>query len=460
MNPGYAGRTELPDSLKVLFRPVTVIAPDLNLICENMLMAEGFLRARELAKKFISLFRLSSDLLSKASHYDWGLRAVKSLLVAAGSLRRTQATFDEEVILMRALRDFNLPKIVAQDVPVFQALVADLFPTVKLSTNGDSHIENLCKVAVASLGLVADPGTIQKCNQLSELLQVRHCVFVLGGATTGKSSVIRTLLHALPSSGCATSLRDINPKTVSAADLYGYTTVAKEWREGLLTGIMRDLTVAAARTVAGKTSALHCIVLDGDLDTNWIESMNSVMDDNKVLTLANHERIILHPTMRLLFEIADVTYATPATVSRAGILYFAASDIGWSPLVVAKNRSHPHFRLFMQLFDRYVPPTLDFVTRELVCVLPFTPVQVARSICALIAALLPPQADFHEKEIEMIFTFVVVWSFGGMLPTGGSSDARMKFDRWWRKEWRSARFPAAEIGTVFDFFLFFSDATI
>jgi len=65
------------------------------------------------------------------------------------------------------------------------------------------------------------------------------------------------------------------------------------------------------------------IALDGDLDANWIESMNSVMDDNKLLTLASNERIVLKPAMRLIFEIRNLKFATPATVSRAGILYIS-----------------------------------------------------------------------------------------------------------------------------------------
>lgn len=85
--------------------------PDLELICENMLMAEGFLDARRLAKKFITLYMLNKDLLSKQDHYDWGLRAIKSVLVVAGSLKRAEPDIDEEGILMRALRDFNKPKV-------------------------------------------------------------------------------------------------------------------------------------------------------------------------------------------------------------------------------------------------------------------------------------------------------------------------------------------------------------
>jgi len=65
MNPGYLGRAELPEGLKALFRPITVVVPDLELICENMLFAEGFENGKSLSKKFITLYMLCRDLLSK-----------------------------------------------------------------------------------------------------------------------------------------------------------------------------------------------------------------------------------------------------------------------------------------------------------------------------------------------------------------------------------------------------------
>jgi len=72
-------------------------------------------------------------------------------------------------------------------------------------------------------------------------------------------------------------------------------------------------------------------VLDGDIDPEWIESLNTVMDDNKVLTLVSNDRIALTPQMRLVFEISNLKNATPATVSRAGVLFINETDIGWQP---------------------------------------------------------------------------------------------------------------------------------
>ena len=102
----------------------------------------------------------------------------------------------------------------------------------------------------------------------------------------------------------------------------------KNSRSGLFSCIMRDV---ANITHDGP----KWILLDGDIDPMWIESLNTVMDDNKVLTLASNERIPLNSTMRLLFEISHLRTATPATVSRAGILFLNPADLGWNPIVTS-----------------------------------------------------------------------------------------------------------------------------
>lgn len=91
---------------------------------------------------------------------------------------------------------------------------------------------------------------------------------------------------------------------------------SREWKDGLLSKTMRSLGEIADTNP-------KWLVMDGDIDATWIESMNSVMDDNKILTLASNERIPLLSHMRMLFEIRDLKFASPATVSRAGILYIS-----------------------------------------------------------------------------------------------------------------------------------------
>lgn len=76
------------------------------------------------------LYKLSKEQLSKQYHYDFGLRALKSVLVMAGGLKRQYADMPEDLVLMRALRDSNMPKFVFEDVPLFKGLVNDLFPNM------------------------------------------------------------------------------------------------------------------------------------------------------------------------------------------------------------------------------------------------------------------------------------------------------------------------------------------
>lgn len=90
----------------------------------------GFEDSRTLARKMVKLYKLASEQLSQQDHYDFGMRAVKSVLVMAGSLRRSQPNLAEDVVLIRAMRDTNLPKFLPDDIELFQNIISDLFPGV------------------------------------------------------------------------------------------------------------------------------------------------------------------------------------------------------------------------------------------------------------------------------------------------------------------------------------------
>jgi dynein heavy chain len=456
MNPGYLGRSELPEGLKALFRPMTVMVPDLILICENMLMAEGFVTAKALASKFFCLYSLLKALLSPQLHYDWGLRAIKSVLVVAGSFKRAEPNLPEDALLMRALRDFNMPKIAKEDEVVFFGLLSDLFPGIDPPRRRDERLESYVRTACDQLGNHPDETFCLKVIQLEELLAIRHCVFIMGPAGAGKSQCWRTLKEArdLRDPSTITKVVDLNPKAVKTEELYGYISMAtREWKDGLLSSIMRSLSSIPDEKP-------KWILLDGDLDAHWIESMNSVMDDNKMLTLASNERIPLHAHMRMIFEIRDLKHATPATVSRAGILYIS-TDRGtqrqsivssWIKRLACNRALADAFR---QLFLKYVDESLNWLN---INVKPIVPIDDINRVQTLINMLdtyhlgSEPQSLSNMRSIESMFVYCSVWAFGSTLCTlDDGHDYRKLFSDWWRETFRDIKFPSRD--TVFDYWL-------
>jgi len=467
MNPGYLGRTELPESLKVLFRPVTVMVPDLQMIIENFLMAEGYTDALTLAKKFYTLYRLLADLLSKQLHYDWGLRAIKSVLVVAGSFKRAEQSQTETGLLMRALRDFNLPKMVDDDVVVFLGLLKDLFREVydSMPRKRDDAFEDLVRGVAAEANLQPTDYFVQNVVDLQDVLDTRHCVFCLGSSGCNKTEAWRTLARAWTQGGVrgTTTLRDINPKAVTPNELYGYVNMAtREWKDGLLSSTMREMANQPDTNP-------KWIILDGDLDANWIENMNSVMDDNRLLTLASNERIRLMPHMRLIFEIRDLQFATPATVTRAGILHlseleqwanFVASWVagrkreeaagGKVPAAAADARAEK----LVWLFDKYCRPTIAELHKHYKPLVPVLDFALVQSLCHMLEGLLTVEnvgSTEDTSRFEVYFVFAAFWAFGGTLASSGGLDLRKLFSRWWKEQWKDVPFPNR--GEIFDYFI-------
>merc|ERR1740130_1437327 len=161
------------------------------------------------------------------------------------------------------------------------------------------------------------------------------------------------------------------------------------------------------RTFSKNTSPVpKFIVLDGDIDATWIESMNTVMDDNKILTLVSNERIPFTPTMRMLLEIQDMKHASPATVSRGGVLFINETDIGWKPYVESwrEKMDQVACNAFYMLFSNYFEANIDTMRKSFVFSCAILDICFLQSITCFIDALLNNNTKENMEALKTMST--------------------------------------------------------
>jgi len=325
MNPGYAGRSNLPDNLKQLFRGIAMIEPDRGLIAQVMLFSQGFKTAEKLAGRVVLLFKLCSDQLSQQPHYDFGLRAVKSVLLSAGNLKRAGAEEDEQQVLIKSLCENIVPKLVAEDVALYQTLLEGVFPGAKLLEPEFIELRSAVEEVCNQKRLCASERWVSKVMQLEQVQRLRHGIMMVGPSGSGKSTCWQVLLEAMEIvDGVKGVSHVIDPKAMSKDALYGTLDPnTLEWTNGIFTHILRTIL----NNVRGEKKKRHWIIFDGDVDPEWAENLNSVLDDNKLLTLPNGERLSIPENVRIMFEVETLKYATLATVSRSGMIWYSHGTI-------------------------------------------------------------------------------------------------------------------------------------
>ena len=262
---------------------------------------------------------------------------------------------------------------------------------------------------------------------------VRHGLMIVGPTGGGKTSCYRTLAAAQSSLNgqeefVKTNYHVLNPKSITMDQLYGALDPASgEWQDGVAAKII-------ATSAADQSDEKHWVMFDGPVDALWIESMNTVLDDNKKLCLNSGQIIPLSNNMTMMFEVEDLSVASPATVSRCGMVYMEPGSIGNAPLVESwLQQLHEPIRLLRpkttvptisKLFDKYTEQSIRFMRKN--CVEPVTSVNnnIIQSCMRIMDCFLAAykntdaktitEAEIEDLEsmLEPLFVFAVIWSIG------------------------------------------------
>ena len=206
--------------------------------------------------------------------------------------------------------------------------------------------------------------------------------------------------------------------------LYGeFNDMTHEWTDGVLANIIRE-------TVKDLSGEKHWIVFDGPVDAIWIENMNTVLDDNKKLCLNSGQILTLTPHMTMMFEVEDLEVASPATVSRCGMVYMEPTSLGTKPILdswiaqMLPNLQKTVRPKLQKLFDDHIDVLKSFVRAHVHEVQPTQDNSLMTSLTHMLDCFLEvyresetkkitkEEIELLEKHLESIFFFSVVWSLG------------------------------------------------
>ncbi|KAI3369512.1 hypothetical protein L3Q82_007723 [Scortum barcoo] len=414
---------------RALFRPVAMMVPDYAMIAEISLYSFGFSDAKVLSKKITTTFKLSSEQLSS-----------------------------QELICLRAIQDVNVPKFLQDDLKLFNGIVSDLFPKTKQEPINYGILEesmrnvcikkNLKDVDGVDDSIVVIAGYISKCIQLYETTVVRHGLMLVGPSGSGKTKCYEILGEAITalkgqpsvSGGVYETVHTyvLNPKSITMGQLYGeYDLLTHEWTDGILSSLIRG-------GAASMDTEKKWYMFDGPVDAVWIENMNTVLDDNKKLCLSSGEIIKLTDVMTMMFEVQDLAVASPATVSRCGMVYLEPSILGLVPftecwLKQVPDTLKPYTEQLDSLFARFLQESITFVRTSVKEVITSLDSNLTCSLLKLMDCFFspfnikegekpPPQKklDRLRELIEPWFFFSLVWSVGA---TGDAASCK-RFSAW------------------------------
>ncbi len=491
-NQHFEKKNDIPESLRISFRSVSMIAPDKLKIAETYLSVYGFTEAKNLANALVTTMDVAKESLGSEIDYDFSMRTYKTILKKANKmlqeiemkdqelaekeskkenaeekkkLTKVEIVIRERLILMAAINSMFTPRLRPKDMLVFSQIMIDQFPKLEDQKQMAQELlmEPQINLSLSLYNLQYNSAVISKLNQLYDAIQMRSGVILLGEPFCGKSvllevvrmaitlkdpivfkivneeidsnndfeerllteektreymrkinKMIKDAYMAMISPSLAVSnlstlpkvaspnnmaskaqlpkenepkpneipqiveekhtplsyyihLHQFIPQSIASQRIFGvYDSMSGQWKEGILPAILRKAIHSSPDIVK------HWLLLDGELSQEYMENLYSALDESHKLCLSNSESLIIPNEFKFFFETSTIANATPATISRCGIVsfdcasqnalqgstIFTYNDIfeSWIKSLPPKFKTHYHIELYQALKRELLDP--------------------------------------------------------------------------------------------------------
>ena len=415
-------------ALTSTFRRVSLEIPDRRYISWIILVSYGFREARELSEKLRVFQSVFFTLLPQHPQYQWGIRTSKTIALQAFNIQREADCSETESVLSSIIKYFET-LLLSEHEHVFQFALERAFPDITPCERQKASLADRIRDCCEENQLWPAKHFLSKVEQLHQLIATRSSVLLVGYSGSGKSEIYTVLANAVPYD---VELVIIAPKAMNMSRLYGSFT--PEWKDGLIPRVLKR-----------KSDLREWIIFDGEIND---------LITSQTLTLPSNERVDVEKLM--IFEVSDISEASPATLAMTGIV-FLENPNQWECLVgayaIGREKDSEVFRKTLSnLCFKYISACLSFHEHNL-------PYRRIKLTCVAHVQLLLDILDaflddsIRSDDLEPYVVYAAVWAFGAALSTNSldGKNYRKLFSDWWRKEFSTIPFPRED--TVFDYFL-------